>query len=180
MAAARSGGVRRRSSRVVREQTLGSDALPSVWRVEEAPAHRGALLLDTHIWFWMLTGDTGTMAPATKSLIERAARDGRLYVSDISHWEIALLVSKGRIDVGEDVAEWLKRAAQAPGITAAPLAREVLVRSTRLPGDPHPDPADRMLMAQAQLLGASLVTCDRSIVACARRAAGIPVCDARA
>lgn len=38
---------------------------------------------------------------------------------------------------------------------------------------------DRILLAQAQMLGASLLTCDRVIIAYAARTPGIPVCDAR-
>ena len=75
----------------------------------------------------------------------------------------------------------LERAAEAPGLLTVPVTRTVLVQSTRLPGEPHGDPADRILLAQAQAqaLGASLLTCDRGIVAYARRTPGIPVCDAR-
>jgi PIN domain nuclease of toxin-antitoxin system len=40
----------------------------------------------------------------------------------------------------------------------------VLLHSTRLPGTTHNDPADRMLMAMAQLDGVPLVTNDRLII----------------
>jgi PIN domain nuclease of toxin-antitoxin system len=55
----------------------------------------------------------------------------------------------------------------------------VLIQSTRLPGELHGDPADRILVAQAQLGGMSLVTCDRVIVEYAASQPGVPVCDAR-
>ena len=88
-------------------------------------------------------------------------------------------MSKGRLQLGTDVTVWLDRAARAPGIVAVPVTRDVLVHSTRLPGDPHGDPADRILLAQAQMLGALLLTCDRGIIAYAARTPGVPVCDAR-
>lgn len=90
-----------------------------------------------------------------------------------------MLVAKGRLELSGDVGIWLERAAEAPGLLTVPVTRAVLVQSTRLPGEPHGDPADRILLAQAQSLGASLLTCDRGIVAYARRTSGIPVCDAR-
>ncbi|MBK6845496.1 MAG: type II toxin-antitoxin system VapC family toxin [Gemmatimonadetes bacterium] len=85
----------------------------------------------------------------------------RLGVSSFSFWKIALLLSKGRLQLGTDVTVWLDRAARAPGIATVPATRDVLVHSTRLQGDPHGDPADGILLAQAQVLGASLLTCDR-------------------
>ena len=45
----------------------------------------------------------------------RAAATRRLFASDFSYWEIAMLVSKGRLQLGTDVGRWLDRAAQAPG-----------------------------------------------------------------
>jgi PIN domain nuclease of toxin-antitoxin system len=90
-----------------------------------------------------------------------------------------MLVAKGRLEFAADVSTWLERAAEAPGIDVVPVSRSVLVQSTRLPGEPHGDPADRILLAQAQALGASLLTCDRGIVAYAKRTPGMPVCDAR-
>ena len=90
-----------------------------------------------------------------------------------------MLVSKNRLQLATDAAIWLARAVLAPGITSVPVTREVLIHSTRLSGSPHGDPADRILLAHAQTLGASLVTCDRGIIAYAARTAGMPVCDAR-
>jgi PIN domain nuclease of toxin-antitoxin system len=81
--------------------------------------------------------------------------------------------------LNQDVTIWLDHAARAPGLQPLPLTRAVLVQSTRLAGAGHGDPADRMLIAHAQLSGLSLVTCDRGIIEYARREVGIPVCDAR-
>lgn len=152
---------------------------PAVWRAAASPDRETPILLDTHVWLWTLDATAGVLPRATRTLIDRAAATRRLFASDFSYWEIAMLVSKGRLQLGTDVGHWLDRAAQAPGITTVPVTRDVLVHSTRLPGAPHGDPADRILLAQAQALGASLLTCDRGIIAYASRTAGIPVCDAR-
>ena len=42
--------------------------------------------------------------------------------------------------------------------------RAVAIESTRLPGTPRRDPADRILIATARLIGATLVTCDKAIL----------------
>lgn len=152
---------------------------PALWRAAEAPLRDTPLLLDTHTWLWTLDGTVGALTTPAIRLIERAASDGRLYVSDISFWEVAMLVSTGRLEVAAPPTLWLQRAALAPGIQLLPLTRDVLIESTRLAGTPHGDPADRLLIAQAQLIGASLMTCDKGIVAYAARTPGVPVCDAR-
>ena len=111
--------------------------------------------------------------------IEAAAREGRLFVSDISFWEVSLKAAKGQLSLPMHPTLWLGQAARAPGIQGLALTREVLIQSTLLPGDPHADPADRMLIAQAQLGNMSLLTCDARIIAYAARQPGVPVCDAR-
>ncbi len=74
---------------------------------------------------------------------------------------------------------WLERAAAAPGVTYLPVERAALIQSTRLPGAPPSDPADRILIATAQLNGASLVTADVKIIDYANRVRGVSVHDAR-
>lgn len=163
----------------MREPTPAYMGLPAMWRAAASPTRETPLLLDTHVWLWTLDGTAGAMADEARTLIQHAAAARRLFVSDFSYWELAMLVSKGRLQLASDVAIWLDRAAQAPGISSVPVTRDVLIYSTRLPGNPHGDPADRILLAHAQILGASLMTCDRGIVGYASRTPGIPVCDAR-
>jgi PIN domain nuclease of toxin-antitoxin system len=169
----------RKTSSRVKEPSPVYVGRPALWRAAESPLRDAPLLLDTHVWLWTLDGTVGALTKPAIRLIERAAGEGRLYVSDISFWEVAMLVSKGRLELAADPSRWLQRAALAPGIQTLPLTRDVLIESTRLAGTPHGDPADRMLIAQAQLIGASLMTCDKGIVAYAARTPGVPVCDAR-
>ena len=53
----------------------------------------------------------------------------------------------------------------APGMRLAELSPEILIASSFLPGTPPKDPADRILLATARDLGATLVTRDRAILA---------------
>jgi len=177
--ARRSPGAVRQRRGAVREPTLECTGLPAAWRASAFPERETSILLDTHVWIWTLDDTPGMLHSAVRGLVDRAARARRLFVSEFSFWEVAMLVSKGRLRLGSDVVSWLERAALAPGVLTVPVTRDVLVHSTRLPGDPHGDPADRILLVQAQVLGASLLTCDRGIIAYAARTPGIPVCDAR-
>jgi len=78
-----------------------------------------------------------------------------------------------------DAAVWLQRAERAPGIRHLPLDREILLLSTRLAGTVHNDPADRMLIATAQINNIPLMTADRLIIEYAQTVPGTPVVDLR-
>ena len=93
-----------------------------------------------------------------------AAQADSLFVSAITPWEIAMLVSKGRLIFGQEIGEWLRTALSMPGIRMMPLSIEISVASTQLAGDFHADPADRMIVATARHLGATLVTEDKLIL----------------
>ncbi len=79
-----------------------------------------------------------------------------------------MLVAKRRIRLDRPVEQWVDIALALPGIQLAPLEPAIAVRSTKLPGEFHPDPADRIIVATARSLGATLVTRDRRLVAYGR------------
>lgn len=122
-----------------------------------------AVLLDTHALVWLLAGNE-RLGVRSRKVIEEAAEEGGLYLSAISPWEIAMLVSKGRLMLAQDVGEWIQAALALPGIRLEPLSPEVAVASTRLPGALHPDPADRIIVATARRLEATLVTADGLLI----------------
>ena len=95
------------------------------------------------------------------------------------HWEVAVKAAKKKITLSLDAAIWLQRAERAPGIRLLPIDRDVLLLSTRLLGIAHNDPADRMLIASAQINNIPLVTADRLIIEYARADPGTPVVDVR-
>jgi PIN domain nuclease of toxin-antitoxin system len=150
-----------------------------VWRAHERPDYSGALLLDTHAWIWFLEGDASRLAPAALELLQRASAAANIVVCDVSFWEVANKAANGRLVLSMETPLWLRRAERAPGIGFVPLDRETLLLSARLPGTPPGDPADRMLIAAAQLNSAPLVTVDPEIIDYASTERGIPVCDAR-
>ena len=116
------------------------------------------LLLDTHIWLWCL-GEPARLGPR----LRRAVKDGanELWLSPVSAWEALLLNAKGRIRLRGDLAAWLERA--TAGTREAPLTHEIVLAAHRL-ALPHRDPADRFLVATAQVLGLTLVTADQRLL----------------
>ena len=126
------------------------------------------LLIDTHVLLWLVEG-YGSLGSESRAAIDASARQSCLYISAITPWEIGLLVSKGRLQLGADVMQWIREALAKPGMRMAPLEPEIAVASTRLPFDIHPDPADRILVATARHLGATLVTADQALLEMAEK-----------
>ncbi|MEO9039986.1 MAG: type II toxin-antitoxin system VapC family toxin [Gallionella sp.] len=121
------------------------------------------VLLDTHAWVWLLNGDPKLNPKAVKA-IERSISEGAVLLSAISPWEVAMLVSKGRLTLDRDVGEWVSTAVSIPGIRLEPISPEIAVASTRLPGNIHPDPADRLIAATARHFGVLLITDDQLLL----------------
>lgn len=126
-------------------------------------AHGPLLLLDTHVLVWSIE-NSPKLGRAIKGILNEAARQRRISISAITPWEIALLVSKNRLELYRDVLEWMRDALAMPGVSLVPLEPEIAVESTRLPWEIHPDPADRILVATARRLGATLVTADGALL----------------
>jgi PIN domain nuclease of toxin-antitoxin system len=126
------------------------------------------VLLDTHIWVWYLENETKRFSRRITPLVERAVQRGDVVVSAISVWEIAQLEAARRLELSVDVRTWVGRALAFPGVRLKGLSPSIAIESTRLPGQPHRDPADRILIATARLMGATLVTCDKAMLAYAK------------
>jgi PIN domain nuclease of toxin-antitoxin system len=56
------------------------------------------LLLDTHVWWWWVTGEP-RLSTAQKRALAKTSPEEPLQISDISLWEIATLASLGRLAV---------------------------------------------------------------------------------
>ena len=97
---------------------------------------------------------------------------GRLrtrYLSAISILEVARLVSYGQLDLGMSVDDFVQESTRDGGFQLLPLSTRVLIESTRLPGDLHRDPSDRLLAATAREHSLTLVTRDRELLRYGRR-----------
>lgn len=125
----------------------------------------GSLLLDTHVWLWLAFGASEKIRASTRKVLEQASTDQPLLISIISVWEVALLEAKQRLSLPMTVEAWIERALDRPDIRLIGLERtRTVIDSCHLPGDFHPDPADRLLVATARRENAVLVTHDKKIL----------------
>ncbi len=121
------------------------------------------LLLDTHIWIWLIEGDSRLSQELCHAIDRCQNRDGIL-ISAISIWEVGMLVQKKKISIETDCLDWIQMALGQPGVSLVPISPRIAVQSTRLPGELHADPADRILVATAYEENATLVTCDEKLI----------------
>lgn len=122
------------------------------------------IVLDTHVLVWWVNGGD-ELSTAAKEAIESEMVDeaGIILISSISAWEIALLIQKERLTLATSIDDWLAAVAEIDGVRFVPVENEVAIQSTRLPGEFHPDPADRMIVALARHVSAPLITADGRI-----------------
>lgn len=59
---------------------------------------------------------------------------------------------------------WFQNVLAIPGVELAKLTPDILIESSFLPGTPPRDPADRIIIATARDIGATLVTRDRLLL----------------
>jgi PIN domain nuclease of toxin-antitoxin system len=86
-------------------------------------------------------------------------------VSDITCWEIATLVQLRRIQLDRPLRDWLETATAPPLVRRLGITPAVAASVASLPPSFHRDPADRILVASAQVLRATLLTRDDRILA---------------
>lgn len=121
------------------------------------------LLLDTHIWVWLINGDK-RLSKRTLELIDQAAKENSLFISAISLWEMSMLVAKERILLDMPVLDWILKSLKAPGINLIHLSPKLAVESCYLPGVFHGDPADRIIVATARVEELTLVSSNQKIL----------------
>jgi len=120
------------------------------------------LIIDTHILIWYTEGTN--LSEAQIQLIDHMREKASLYISAISIWEIALLVSRDRIALSISLDEWIKKITSIQGLNVMDLSVPILTQSCILPNYEYKDPADRMIIASARSMNAILMTLDQKII----------------
>ena len=120
------------------------------------------VLLDTHIWYWWVARPQDLTPSQAKNLRDNEPHG--LGVSVMSCWEIAKLVSLGRLALGQKVDGWMRQALAYPGVQLIGLSLEIALEANQLPGTFHRDPVDQLLVATARVLQIPFLTADGKIL----------------
>ena len=129
------------------------------------PSKHKYLLLDTHVWVWLMNGSDELDRKDHLRVIEEYARRDAVRVSAISVWELGMLVAKKRLTLSKDVSHWVKGSFKGQGLSLEPLSIDILLESTQMGEDMHGDPADRMILTTAQHIRAAVMTADVKMIA---------------
>jgi PIN domain nuclease of toxin-antitoxin system len=115
------------------------------------------VLLDTHILIWLVEGDKN-LSTVARSAIED--ENNSLYLSIASLWEITIKLGLGKLDLQLSVDEMVESFLIPGGIEILQIETSHLSILRDLPLH-HRDPFDRLIIAQAQAEGMTLVSADR-------------------
>jgi PIN domain nuclease of toxin-antitoxin system len=121
-----------------------------------------APVLDTHAWLWWIRRDRRLGAAAIESLDALPPGD-RPYLSDISLWEVAMLVSRRRLELTETLADWLETASHPRTVRVVPISAAIAADTATLTPAVR-DPADRIIVSTSRTLDVPLLTRDRGIL----------------
>jgi PIN domain nuclease of toxin-antitoxin system len=116
------------------------------------------IVLDTHALLWWAL-DPAQLSPVAAATVETMERDGG-FASSISIWELGIKIKRGQLEIGTGVEEFARRIERSGVVELVPVDTAVWLRSLELDWD-HRDPADRVIVATALIVGRPLLTRDR-------------------
>ena len=112
------------------------------------------LLLDAHVVYWSLV-EPDQLGQDTLDSIARTTNE--VLVSAASIWELEIKRASGKLTLEDELIDLVDRV----GYEVVPIIGSDASAAARLPMH-HRDPFDRMLVAQASRLGATIVSRDRA------------------
>jgi PIN domain nuclease of toxin-antitoxin system len=114
------------------------------------------VLLDTCSFLWLAMPQGRLSAAAIQAINDPG---NRLFLSDVSLWEITLKHSSGKLPLPAIPREWAPLQMKFHQLERWPLNQDAIYRSGELPRV-HLDPFDRLLAAQAMESGMTLLSPD--------------------
>ena len=119
------------------------------------------IVVDTPTLVWLTSGEP-RLGRRARRLLDTSLASDTLAVSAMSFWEVAMLASRGRLELGSSAEAWRSEILSL-GVNEIPIDGEIAILSVTLSGL-HADPADRIIVATAVQRGAALPTADERLL----------------
>jgi PIN domain nuclease of toxin-antitoxin system len=120
------------------------------------------IVADTHVIIWDALRPELLSDNAKKALTRANENEGILFC-EISLWEIAMLLKKGRISLGTSYKEFIRLVLLSKNYQLQGITPEIAELSTQLSQDINNDPADRIIAATSLVMGFPLITADTNL-----------------
>ncbi len=119
------------------------------------------IVLDTRIWVGFIDDPDSLPRPALEAI---TGTGEPVAISSISVWEICMLELRGRLELRIPARVWIGKCERLALFHFVPVDNTIARLAFELPEPLHADPADRIIIATAMSLGATIVTRDRKIL----------------
>ena len=113
------------------------------------------VLLDTHTFLWGVADDPRLSSGARRAIAKASER----FFSAASCWEMAIKVSRGRLELPKPIDQFVPEQLRLNGFTLLHVDLDEVARVATLPFH-HRDPFDRLLAAQALTQELAIVSAD--------------------
>ncbi len=120
------------------------------------------IVVDTHIILWNALKPE-MLSRKAKKAISAANNSYGIIFCDISLWEIAMLMHKGRLSIDVEYLEFIKLVSESNNYVYRGITPEIARLSAKLFSDNNKDPADRIIAATSIIENAKLVTADKKL-----------------
>jgi PIN domain nuclease of toxin-antitoxin system len=120
------------------------------------------ILLDTCAIIWDAL-DQSKLTDKAKAAIAKADEHNALIISDISIWEISMLIKRARIEIETNAANFINLFLESRNISVISISPEIAELSTSFGSEINNDPADRIIAATSIIHNAQLITADSNL-----------------
>ena len=120
------------------------------------------ILMDTCAIIWDAL-EASKLSDKAFSAIEKADEHNALIISDISIWEISMLIKKKRLKVDSTATAFLNLFLQSRNVSVQSISPEIAELSVNFDHNINNDPADRIIAATSIICNAQLVTADQNL-----------------
>ncbi len=121
------------------------------------------ITIDTHIIIWDALKPDQLSKRAKYELKKANDSDGIIFC-DISLWEIAMLIKKGRLKIDIPYLNFIDLVKVSNNYIFQSITPEIADLSSRLSTEINIDPADRIIAATSVVTNTPLITADKNLI----------------